>query len=519
MSPVDSNKNAVTTQSRTYTSNLNPTKFTLHTNNLPRPEYPVRLEETKTAKTLANTNRKINSAPLARQSSPMHDASPKDGGSSTEDSGVGSNTSGTTQNEHLGIAKELQILNESPTFGARRFKQKARTLDVVLSGNTFDLRDVDESAEPAVPLPRFPSVFQCASTGIVRERALEYEKCLDRNARKISITSSEGCSDYGEEQKNYNEKHSNEKNYKRPTPVKSFLKSREIRINDSPPSSDDQLWVNAGEAMADDMSYSFSSSDESKDTDHRRSTRNHQFTSSMRSDAFETLISATLNNTLPKNEIKNVLLTIEDPKFAAIAGQTTNLLEDETSPTESLICSYSESEEYRKKINKSSSNSKDVNEKLTLTPSSPGTPTNASNSLSLSEGKDFLIDDEIADQPALVFDDNVTAGGNSESVNTRHNSENSTLIESTPKAKRKLMMYVEQSPMLSRTRRSLLNRSDSMETLSTCESIASDDMMLDFDCSQTSGLDETQDRFVYFTLHVTDWAVKPLGKWSRSHLT
>lgn len=57
---------------------------------------------------------------------------------------------------------------------------------------------------------------------------------------------------------------------------------------------------------------------------------------------------------------------------------------------------------------------------FSLTPDSPGTPTNATNSLSLSEGRDFLIDDEIADQPALVF------GGhhhhNKNSSNTQANS-------------------------------------------------------------------------------------------------
>lgn len=37
-----------------------------------------------------------------------------------------------------------------------------------------------------------------------------------------------------------------------------------------------------------------------------------------------------------------------------------------------------------------------------ITPESPGTPTHASGSLSLSDGRDFF-DDEIADQPALLF--------------------------------------------------------------------------------------------------------------------
>lgn len=82
------------------------------------------------------------------------------------------------------------------------------------------------------------------------------------------------------------------------------------------------------------------------------------------------------------------------------------MLDDETliSPVDSISCS--EIEEIKKKLLCSLSDSKDINEKLTL--SSPGTPTNASNSLSLSEGKDdFLIDDEIADQPSLIFEDGV----------------------------------------------------------------------------------------------------------------
>ena len=42
-------------------------------------------------------------------------------------------------------------------------------------------------------------------------------------------------------------------------------------------------------------------------------------------------------------------------------------------------------------------------------PGSPGTPTHGSDSLSGSDprDRDFLIDDEIADQPGLVFDNRV----------------------------------------------------------------------------------------------------------------
>lgn len=94
--------------------------------------------------------------------------------------------------------------------------------------------------------------------------------------------------------------------------------------------------------------------------------------------------------------------------FKAIFIFSGALLDDETliSPVDSISCS--ETEEIKKKFQHSSSDSKDINEKAT--PPSPGSPTNASNSLSLSDGKDdFLIDDEIADQPSLVFEDGVPA--------------------------------------------------------------------------------------------------------------
>lgn len=84
------------------------------------------------------------------------------------------------------------------------------------------------------------------------------------------------------------------------------------------------------------------------------------------------------------------------------------LLDDETllSPVDSISCS--ETEEIKKKLTHSLTDSKDINEKLS--PPSPGTPTNASNSLSISDGKDdFLIDDEIADQPSLLFEDGLPA--------------------------------------------------------------------------------------------------------------
>lgn len=157
------------------------------------------------------------------------------------------------------------------------------------------------------------------------------------------------------------------------------------------------------------------------------------------------------------------------------------LLDDEIlSPVESLLSSSETEEEVLKKnIIHSSSNSKDVNEKLT--PSSPGTPSNATYSLSLSDDKeDFLIDDEIADQPELVFEDvNHADRGvakDSLAINQRRTSHNSDLT----------------SPLPLRKKREFLLQG-SYDSLSPCDSMGSEDMMMDYDVSQTNDVD-TWDR-------------------------
>lgn len=85
-------------------------------------------------------------------------------------------------------------------------------------------------------------------SGLVRERAVEYQRHLDwdNRGRKISATSSEGFSDdYGEEEKTYKERFRSEKTFIKATPHKTFLKSRtgELKEDSSPPSSDEHEWV------------------------------------------------------------------------------------------------------------------------------------------------------------------------------------------------------------------------------------------------------------------------------------
>lgn len=108
-------------------------------------------------------------------------------------------------------------------------------------------------------------------------------------------------------------------------------------------------------------------------------------------------------------------------KFAALTAALSDiLLDDETSPSDSLISSSASDDcaikQVKKKINdsiKECANDKDLNDTSPIfevtSPISPrGTPTHATNSFSFSDGdgaRDFLIDDEIADQPVLCFAD------------------------------------------------------------------------------------------------------------------
>lgn len=126
------------------------------------------------------------------------------------------------------------------------------------------------------------------------------------------------------------------------------------------------------------------------------------------------------------NENNNL---IKDQKFAALTAALNDILiDDETSPSDSLISSTASddlcSKQKAKKQRSMETIIKDGDEKdiINLNEVSPifevaspishnGTPTHATNSFSFSDGdgnRDFLIDDEIADQPdhLLCFGDN-----------------------------------------------------------------------------------------------------------------
>lgn len=234
--------------------------------------------------------------------------------------------------------------------------------------------------------------------------------------------------------------------------------------------------------------------------------------------------STTSTCTNQSEDHHNLTLTLEDTKFdmSALETSTQSLLDDETSPADSLISSTSTSdsnnelqverdppsissayqtantktrtpEPIREEIDgvdgEASQPLKEANEVVrrsssddsgsgskNATPESPGTPTHASVSLSLSDGRDYF-DDEIADQPALLFRKN-TDGSPSKKVLESQNS----------KALRRTKDHVTSSPLTQRSRKLCGGRNgptDRTPSLDTLSSLASDDLMMDNDLAQS----------------------------------
>jgi len=387
------------------------TRYTLHTSHLPLPQYAVRVNDSnsKIAKTAANQSRKISTSTLKGSSSSKE-------GSVTEDSGVSSQPACPDDNDRM---RSVDYVEEGDT--RRRGVGRPRNLRMVVNGKSFDVRDVrdDDSTVTEISVIPLPKSFVSAAnlnTGFVRERATQYQRIVSKDNRytdstaSMSTTSSEGY-DEGclSEEKVYKDRSHTEK-------IPS------IKSDFSPPSSDDPEYGH-GEAMADE--YSLSSSDECQ--------RSNSIIIQHSAQAITQV--AAKNGATPKNALRSVLLTIEDPAFAAAAATTTTLIDDETSPVDSLFdsptASITQSDGKPSKKDEEHVLERSDN---TLEDDSPGTPTNASNSLSLSEGREFF-DDEIADQPGLIFDDNSRVRAETQSaMGSQVITENShTLVETSSK--------------------------------------------------------------------------------------
>lgn len=529
-------------------------KFTLHSSSLPKPQYPVPISlpsaapryvmDPKGAKQAANVSRKgsLNQYQRELSSERSYDL---DFHPSNPDSDTTSN-------------------NRMP-------RQRYRNLEMVLNGrHKFEVRDLETlTAEPIVPLalPKLPSAFNTIGqqqqpvplSGLVRSSELprqlsddidindnryESSECddpLEVLERKDSMVSSDV--DSFEEEKLARDNNSSEKSLKGAI-IKDLAQSQCSKT--SSPGSSRASWCNAGESMAakECSSLSLSSSDEcngrgargmqpcadeQEDISSVTITAGNPSLLSSFSAAVPMDISTNLDsvsevqnsfndNTLSDQPDSNKIFRSEEYKFAEMAAAVGDaiLLDDETSPTDSLVSSCTESDDARKHRKKPAEGKqerekeKDIDEispelEEIASPVTPGTPTHASNSLSLSDGgRDFLIDDEIADQPALVFDEpglNDSSMIDLASINLHINEDTPTLRDSisslnnnrslskggapVPKPRR-VMAETYESPAPIRKNRTRLSRAESLDTLSPCDSIASDDFMLDFNSSMDS---------------------------------
>ncbi|XP_023244874.1 uncharacterized protein LOC106635712 isoform X2 [Copidosoma floridanum] len=548
-------------------------KYTLHTSHLPQPQYAVRVADasSKIAKTVANQSRKVG---VPGGSGSSRGCSSKEG-SGTEDSGLGSQHGCCSDD-----CRSRYDYNYGPHHQQQQQQQqqqmvKPRKLNVVVSGKSFDVRDVDEDRHVVTEISviQLPSNFAqqqlqratpapChpGGLGLVRERTAQYQRAIlgkqdnryitdsttSVSTASMSTTSSEGCYDEGlGEEKAYKDRSRTEKRLSAVTTtttadpsalatsfcsVSSGVATPSAISSSSASSSSSMLLMRSageldeghefaghgGEAMADE--YSSCEQLGRGGSDGLRLLLPQQPCNTVTqttSQHFRAISNAARSGILPKSTLRSVLLTIEDPAFAAVAATTTTLIDDETSPVDSLFDSPTASVSQQSDVvggkRGEAATAAPVNAMErsgnTIDDDSPGTPTNAS--LSLSEGREYF-DDEIADQPGLVFDETLREVSSSGAATNPHNSQ--TLPEmSSPKVQRESCYIlflaapflddchnyiqrgrlfagavqgrsVENSPMHGRR----IHRAGSVSTLSSCESLASDDLMMDYERSDAS---------------------------------
>ncbi|XP_030081431.1 uncharacterized protein LOC111598679 isoform X3 [Drosophila hydei] len=210
---------------------------------------------------------------------------------------------------------------------------------------------------------------------------------------------------------------------------------------------------------------------------------------------------------LPNERPRSFNNALNESKFAelALANSSCLLLDDETSPTDSLVSSTEESEEAGGKLKKHKLNAElqqrvndvdidDISPVLELeldpashSPVSPGTPTHASHSLSLGSDCGNLIDDEIADQPALLCNSEAPEHAtDTPTLMETHTTGSMRSLKSQSKARTALQQAIELSLRTpAAVRRAVLESAESLDTLSPCESICSDDLMMDFDMNSS----------------------------------
>ncbi|KAK9506793.1 hypothetical protein O3M35_008665 [Rhynocoris fuscipes] len=432
----------------------------------------------KWAKTKANNQKAAQSKQFQSSSASNTSAS------SPTDSGIGVQKSRKNDN-----VLEIQQLEHSPNMGQKyrqlqyqhqqqqQQQQKSRPMEMIFTDSRtkrFDLRDLSSQAQPVRPTVLATGAISHDAGQMARSispsqlqhhhQAAGYAVVNQQPPRAMSSSSGDEGFD---EVSNGEEKQSRDK-----------LSSEKVRLGCTPDDDEDTANIEGedeetmwgrGEAMALDDPNCANLAD----------------------------IDQSPESTTPR--LRSVLLTIEDPEFTTLAvmEQSATMLEDEVVPeSPDLSCSSPSSVEPLPPP-----------PNLAGTPGSPGTPTHATNSLSSdAKDRDFLIDDEIADQPGLVFD---TEDRHLMRHDRRRSRDNLDLISGladdismldTSRTIAKLAGEVSQALasvnggqgglQFTRGGNRHSDSVTSLNTLSPCESLASDDLIADFDRSDISAFDD-----------------------------
>ncbi|XP_017080611.1 uncharacterized protein LOC108114243 isoform X4 [Drosophila eugracilis] len=545
-------------------------KFTLQTVSLPRPEYPVAISLTATTPTTPSssvqspvpahsTGARAKDISTSSRQHPLTSVHVQPQSRHLDQKSVKQLTNNSTRrgfsgsreiSADSGIASMDMALDSSSgsSVGSKRSRSRPRNLKMVMSGrHTFEVRDADDPpssesnsfVEP-LALPKLPTdgsqSIPLPLLGLVRSNTV-----LSRESYERRQAETPGAQDQ-QDQEPEKPKISGSDESESVDEEKLYLDSStsEKSAKHQSQSSVASTWrLQAGESLAaqDCSSMSMSISSDTQAPENPRDNEKEEDMSlgldeiSLINTDMQFSTISSMTETPPKlgqEPMLNLHLVdnreagtsrprsfnnaLNESKFAelALASSSCLLLDDETSPTDSLVSSTEDSEEAGGKLQKHKLNEErqqkdiddididDISPVLELdldppgsrSPISPGTPTHASHSLSLGSDCGNLIDDEIADQPALLCNSEAheVATDTPTLMETLTHTQTGSLrsLKSQSKARTALQQAIELSLRTpAAVRKAVMDRAESLDTLSPCESICSDDLMMDFDMNSS----------------------------------
>ena len=295
---------------------------------------------------------------------------------------------------------------------------------MVLSGNhrfeVRDLEDMDSSVVVPLALPKLPSAFDASvATPLVPTGLVRQDQMRRRNQETTEPTQQERHKESVEEEKllidsTITEKGDKKKEKRVELKDKENMKMEEeenkMMISTTTTESItmksiNTSWSIAGESMVHESQLSHKNKGEEETEEATLNAPSSLAVDSVNEEEPQTTNPGDTDNEVTLNDVQLEMhdeeATLNEPYESELEQFVKNhdepLLEDETSPSVSLLTSSGKTDEKEKEA-VDEDRLEDIPEPDNMNKS----PTHTSHSSSISEpGRDFLIDDEIADQPGL----------------------------------------------------------------------------------------------------------------------